>query len=192
MRQFLRDIEDKNPTKINRLDAMWMASKAWNNVTEKTIENCFRKSGFKWLNHDEDINKEDSTFVDTQNKDCETNERWCEVTNLLNVEDLTFEEYGTFDDDLPVCGANSTIQTLSHRFYKKKKRISTNKMKRARPKHSTAIPQSMKRDVPLSSSRFLQKNTVMSNRAIQSIAVLDDALDNVTLSGKQTTLLDFF
>lgn len=26
---------------------MWMVTKAWSNVTENTISNCFKKSGFR-------------------------------------------------------------------------------------------------------------------------------------------------
>ncbi|XP_046661293.1 tigger transposable element-derived protein 4-like [Homalodisca vitripennis] len=59
VRLFLRDLEDKNPTKISILDAMWMASKAWNNVTENTIKNCFKKSGFK-----QQVDEEEESVVE--------------------------------------------------------------------------------------------------------------------------------
>ncbi|KAL3284448.1 hypothetical protein HHI36_018607 [Cryptolaemus montrouzieri] len=47
VRRSLADLELHTPTLIDVLQAMWMTTKAWNLVTEKTIANCFKKSGFK-------------------------------------------------------------------------------------------------------------------------------------------------
>lgn len=193
VRQFLRDIEDKNPTKINVLDAMWMASKAWANVTEKTIENCFKKSGFKRQNQeDEERVEEDCSAVDTPTNEYETPERWSEVTKSLNVEELTFEEFVSFDDDLATCGELSDADIIGS--------VSKDTEEDAGEDNGDSEVEAPDPDPTLRDARcaittlrrFLQKKTVMSDRAIQSIAVLDDALDKVTLSGRQTTISDFF
>ncbi|KAK9880362.1 hypothetical protein WA026_010247 [Henosepilachna vigintioctopunctata] len=79
-----------------------MASKEWNNVTEKTIENCCKKCGFK---EGEARVEEDCVAVDSPPSGDEAPERWSEVTKKLNIDELTFcEEFVSFDDDLAVCG----------------------------------------------------------------------------------------
>lgn len=90
VRQFLSDMEQNTPTKINVLDAMWMITKAWNNVTKKTISNCFKKSGFKAEEQEEDVT------------DVPTN--WEEVSEALDLQGMEFEEFVSFDDDVAVCG----------------------------------------------------------------------------------------
>ncbi|KAK9886321.1 hypothetical protein WA026_015831 [Henosepilachna vigintioctopunctata] len=112
--QSLRDVDDKNLTTINMLDAMWMASKAWNNVTEKTIENCFKKCGFKrQYQEGEERVEEDCVAVDTPPSGDEAPERWSEVTKKLNIEDLTFEEFVSFDDNLAICGELSGADIIA-------------------------------------------------------------------------------
>ncbi|CAD7090768.1 unnamed protein product [Hermetia illucens] len=47
VRQFLSDTEHQTPTTIDVLKAVWIIVKAWDQVSEETITNCFKKSGFK-------------------------------------------------------------------------------------------------------------------------------------------------
>lgn len=76
VRRFLRDAKENNPTKIHVLEAMWMASKAWTHLTEKTIESCFRKSGFKQkIQKYEETVEEDRSVADTPTKDNDTPEQ---------------------------------------------------------------------------------------------------------------------
>ncbi|KAK9874337.1 hypothetical protein WA026_002687 [Henosepilachna vigintioctopunctata] len=107
VRQFLCDTDDKNLTTIYMLDAIWMASKAWNNVTEKTIENCFKK-----CNQSSSV-EEDCVAVDTPPSGDEAPERWSEVTKKLNIEEFTFEEFVNFDDDLAICGELSDADIIA-------------------------------------------------------------------------------
>lgn len=45
--QFLNDMECQTTTKISVLDAILMITKTWNNITETTIFNYLKKSGFE-------------------------------------------------------------------------------------------------------------------------------------------------
>ena len=46
VRKIIRDIESNTKPEINLLHAIRMADKAWKNVIETAIYNCFKKSGF--------------------------------------------------------------------------------------------------------------------------------------------------
>ncbi|XP_044599589.1 uncharacterized protein LOC123275502 [Cotesia glomerata] len=84
VRRYLVDVEYQSPTSIDVLQAMWMITKAWNQVSKKTIKNCFKKSGFKVPGEDE-------------NDDLPIREEF-------NFQDPDFEEFVTFDNDVAVCG----------------------------------------------------------------------------------------
>lgn len=71
---------------INVLDAMTMASKAWNNVTTTTIKNCFQKCGFKVANVDStdvEHGEDEEELVITEVSNTPTG--WTEATQALNV-----------------------------------------------------------------------------------------------------------
>lgn len=53
VRQYLAEIEHHTLTTIDVSQAMWIIAKAWNQVSEKTITNCFKKSEFNVLCDDE-------------------------------------------------------------------------------------------------------------------------------------------
>ncbi|CAB3249172.1 unnamed protein product [Arctia plantaginis] len=94
VRRFLADVERQTPTTIDVLQAMWMIAKAWNLVTEKTIANCFKKSGFKVTCEDE----EDDLPV------AELARTWQRVQEELHLQETDFEDFVTFDNDLAICG----------------------------------------------------------------------------------------
>lgn len=45
--KMIQNVENNNEKKLTVLDAIMMISAAWENVSEKTISNCFRHAGFK-------------------------------------------------------------------------------------------------------------------------------------------------
>ncbi|KAK9879588.1 hypothetical protein WA026_006653 [Henosepilachna vigintioctopunctata] len=80
------------------LDAMWMASKAWNNVTEKTIENCFKKCRFeRQYQEGEERVEEDCVAVDTP----------------PSGDDKLLNDEANFDDDLGICGELSDADIIA-------------------------------------------------------------------------------
>ncbi|XP_075990207.1 uncharacterized protein LOC142985849 [Anticarsia gemmatalis] len=94
VRRFLADVERQTPTTIDVLQAMWMIAKAWNLDTEKTIANCFKKSGFKVTCEDE----EDDLLL------AEYAKTWQRVQEELHFQETEFEDFVNFDNDLAVCG----------------------------------------------------------------------------------------
>lgn len=62
---------------------MWMIIKAWNLVTEKTIANCFTKSGFKVICEDE----EDDLPL------AEHSRTWQRVQEELHFQETEFEDF---------------------------------------------------------------------------------------------------
>lgn len=89
--KILDGIETKSQTKINLLDAGRLLSKAWTQVTPKTISNCFLKAGFSQKENNSEIEDETLEIVNL--------ERWEEVTS-----DVSYEHYIHVDDNVAVCG----------------------------------------------------------------------------------------
>lgn len=68
---------------------MWFAHKAWKNVTQTIISNCFKKSGF--YNDESEIQPQ----LNPTDLDC----NWSTVCNCLNAEEtVSFEDFVHFDD----------------------------------------------------------------------------------------------
>ena len=63
--QIIQRIENNQPTKLSVLDAILLASKAWDNVTSSTIKNCFRHAGFQI--DSENFDSDDSLEDDEDN-----------------------------------------------------------------------------------------------------------------------------
>lgn len=193
VRQFLHDLEDKNPTKISVLDAMWMASKAWNNVTAKTIENCFLKSGFKRQNQDDEGEDVDCSVAGTSTDDAIRPEQWAQITTSLDIEGITFEEFVSFDDDLAVCGQLTDTDIIASVSKPEEEEDDANDSDDGVAEAPDPVPSLRDARCAISTvQKFLQQKTVMSDQVVQSIAILDNAIDKVTLTGKQTTIRDFF
>lgn len=83
-------------TNINLLDAGRMLNKAWNQVTQQTIRNCFRKAGFN--------NEKTNVEVATEELNLDiglsvVTERWREVAT-----DVSYNTYVDVDSEVAVCG----------------------------------------------------------------------------------------
>lgn len=187
VQQFLRDIELQTPTNINVLDAMWMITKAWNKVTDRTILNCFKKSGFKTKTEDDDDTEQPPSEI------TETPGNWEKVREALNLQqEAEFEDFVTFDDDIAVCGELTDADIISS--------VSSVPNENAEDDDEEYII-SEKPDPTIKDARealnvlkcvFLKKGG-LSDSVVKSITELDCALDLVSItSSKQTTIIDFF
>lgn len=188
VQQFLRDMESRSPTNINVLDAMWMITKAWNKVTESTISNCFKKSGFAVTTQED--NPEQPPTQDTDNA-----EGWEKIREALNLqEDAEFEEFVTFDDDVAVCGELTDAEIVSS--------VTSVPDEDADPEDDDEDQQDCEMPDPtLKEARealnvlkcFFQKKGGLSDSVVKSITELDCSMDLVNSnSRKQTTITDFF
>lgn len=189
VRQFLNDIESQTPTKINILDAMWMVTKAWTNVTNTTIANCFKKSGFK-VNEPDRIQDEDDPVVPTQpNIEVE----WPRVQDALYV-DMAFEEFVTFDDELAVCGELSEAEILSSVTGEPIEDDDPDKddEEDAANDQPDYTAKDAKEAIDVLKCYFLKKNG-LSESVVKSLMEMDCALDTIKInSSKQASILDFF
>ena len=92
------DLKAGTETKISLLDAIHLISRAWNDVTEKSIANCYRKAGFKF-----DTVVENEPTEDTADRIAEDRNVWNFISKHLNVPtDQTFEDYVNCDENLSV------------------------------------------------------------------------------------------
>ncbi|GBN68787.1 hypothetical protein AVEN_193224-1 [Araneus ventricosus] len=94
------DSIDKNQKMkpVNMLDCMRMADRAWMNVTQKTIKNCFEKDGFSSVESESDEEQEHHT----ETHQCE---EWEKVSKIINLsKTTTFEKFTEFDSEVQVCG----------------------------------------------------------------------------------------
>jgi len=84
----LQQLDDgKALTPIDVLQAMRFTRKAWDDVTPKTIANCFAKCGFKIDPCSDTVSETDDDIDD------EDSSRWSTVAAHFGVPDMTFEEY---------------------------------------------------------------------------------------------------
>lgn len=83
------------PTKISLLDDMWMVTKAWNNVTETTVCNCFKSD----LNLNEPKEEEDLHNPVPQDTNIP------ELVKHMGPQDMEFEEFVTFHSNVVICRA---------------------------------------------------------------------------------------
>ncbi|GBN62582.1 Tigger transposable element-derived protein 6 [Araneus ventricosus] len=103
------DSIDKNQKMkpFNMLDCMRMADRAWMNVTQKTIKNCFEKAGFSSVESESDEEQE----LHTETRQCE---EWEKVSKILNLsKTTTFEKFTEFDSEVQVCGLGTDDEIVS-------------------------------------------------------------------------------
>ena len=83
---------NKSLPNISVLDAMKMLVLSWDEVTDKTVQNCFKKAGFCEI--EEDYAVSDDPFAALKDT----------ATQLINLdktfEDVTVEDVASFDDML--------------------------------------------------------------------------------------------
>ena len=92
----LRAIEKKREMeKMTVLDGMHYLQQAWNNVTETTIANCYRKAGFKTID-DTEITDDIETEIEEGPLDD------LPLARLVGA-NFTLSDYVSVDDDLPTC-----------------------------------------------------------------------------------------
>ncbi|GBM47039.1 hypothetical protein AVEN_68360-1 [Araneus ventricosus] len=99
--------------KTNVLVSMRMTDYARRNVIQKTVENCFKKYGFKngceeekeiSEEESETIEKEAKETVDAANELLEINsQKWNAMKSGLNV-NIYFHEFSHVGDSLTICG----------------------------------------------------------------------------------------
>ena len=86
-------IAKKSLSKISLLDVMKMLVLAWDEITDKTIQNCFKKAGFSEI-EDGDTVSSDDPFV-------ALNDSITQLSILEKTfEDVTVEDVASFDDML--------------------------------------------------------------------------------------------
>ena len=92
----LQQLDDgKAPTPIDVLQAMRFTRKAWDDVTPRTIANCFAKCSFKIDPCSDTVSETDDDFDDE-----DSSSRWSTVAAHFGVPDISFEEYINVDEDI--------------------------------------------------------------------------------------------
>ncbi|GBM33875.1 Tigger transposable element-derived protein 4 [Araneus ventricosus] len=120
----LVDAIDEGSTlpKINVLDFLRMMEYAWRNVTQKTVQNCFKKAGFKRCEEEKEINEEESESiekeaeetVDAANGMLEINSQESNAMKSgLNV-NISFEEFLQVNDSLTTCGTLTDSEIVNN------------------------------------------------------------------------------
>ncbi|XP_054745683.1 tigger transposable element-derived protein 6-like [Anastrepha obliqua] len=88
----INDMEEGRKSNINVLQGIRMAYKAWDNVKQPTIVNCFATCGFVH-----------SSNILTTNDCVQDSEEWLVVKNHFNL-DERFDDFVTFDDNVSTTG----------------------------------------------------------------------------------------
>ena len=98
--RLIESIEKKTTYEINVLDAMHMLRKAWADVTQQTVTNCFAKAGFQMSMCANYAPDEATTDDDGDEFDEEDD---LPLSHLLLPVDVTFDEYAAVDDNVETC-----------------------------------------------------------------------------------------
>lgn len=190
VQQFLNDIEQKTPTKISVLDAMWMITKAWNKVTPRTIANCFKKGGFQAPIEDEDDISDPSPSEVTV-----TPAHWDAVREELDLQDMDFEEFVTFDDEVAVCGQLTESEIVSSVSSVPDEVDAEDEDEEDEVDSESVQPDPTVKDareaINVLKNVFAKKGNLCES-VVNSINELDCALDMIQIKGKQSTIYDFF
>lgn len=80
----------KAPTPIGVLQVMRFIQKMWDDITPKTITNCFAKCSFK-------INPCSNNVSETDDKD---GSHWSTIATHFGIPNITFKEYINIDEDI--------------------------------------------------------------------------------------------
>lgn len=102
--------------KITLLDAVYFAQNAWNQVTKETIQNCFRKAGFKQFN-EEDENQSTSQHASYDPEDNIPLNLLAEIlkrNDALEFSENDIDSFLLIDENLSVecTDPNQTLTTL--------------------------------------------------------------------------------
>lgn len=158
-----------------------MIAKAWNLVTEKTIANCFKNSGFKVTCEDE----EDDLSL------AELARTWQKSQEESHLQETEFEDFVTFDNDLAFCGELTDADIVTSVLPVTNAEVDEDEEEGGEiDEHNFAIKDAYNA-LNIIKSVFLKKGG-LSDEIVKSITRLDCALDVITLTGgKQTTIYDY-
>uniref|UniRef100_A0A8C4S6C2 HTH psq-type domain-containing protein n=1 Tax=Erpetoichthys calabaricus TaxID=27687 RepID=A0A8C4S6C2_ERPCA len=103
VRKLLRDIEDKRPLGIDLLEAMGMARRAWDEVPEETIKNCFKKAGFGQQTVDDSEEHLEGMSMKTDDT-LASPEEWSTVLTATGAnKEVSFQDFLEVDSVVNVC-----------------------------------------------------------------------------------------
>lgn len=88
-------IDEGSTYEVNLLHAMRFSRRAWQDVSNNTIENCFKKCGFKTQALDNCLEE----IVELENPP-----NWETLCSNNTNNEISFKDYINVDQDLPVCG----------------------------------------------------------------------------------------
>lgn len=100
--QLLDSIEDEREHKITILHAMNIADKAWKNISQSTIQNCFRACGF-----------DKGPYLSVSEEPCiQPNVAEWNRLPQDGENPISFDDYVHFDDDVAVAGIQTDEEIL--------------------------------------------------------------------------------
>ena len=86
-----------NEKDIDLYEALVMLSNTWNELNPTVIQNCFIKSGVKLI---QDIIPEETEVQTAPEEDSQCQSEWSELTHILDMNELDFNDYVVFDDNI--------------------------------------------------------------------------------------------
>jgi hypothetical protein len=90
----LLDINSKpNVKNIDIYEALIMLKSSWNEVTEDTIRNCFKKNGLSFHDNESHEHEFEKEFDNTL---------WTELTQNMGLNDMQFNDFVNFENELAV------------------------------------------------------------------------------------------
>ncbi len=88
---------------VDLYEVLIMLKRSWNEVTEETIRNCFKKSGLSFHANESHEHEFEEGFDNTL---------WTELTQNMGLNDMQFNDFVNFDNELAVTDEISNGEDL--------------------------------------------------------------------------------
>ncbi|XP_044586102.1 tigger transposable element-derived protein 6-like [Cotesia glomerata] len=176
VRNMLQDLEEKRDSRIDVLQAMRMADKAWRNVTATTIKNCFAHCGFS------------SSIIEEEVEDISLQppEEWDTV-----VPEICFEDFITCDDGVMTAGILSDEEILNS--VSKSNERDEYEIEDPSNITCTQLVSIKEARIALNTLRnFIEQTSISEEKEFSALCILDNAIDKEQPYLKQKKITDFF
>lgn len=177
--RLLNNLEEGKDYRINILDAMNIADRAWNNVSCSTIRNCFATCGFY-------------ENIQVQSNICDaiipTTDEWNRACG--DSENVSFDDFIHLDDDVAVIGMLTEDEIINNNIQSDESDNDDNTVNNENVVMKRLTYKQAKDNID--TLRYYLTTTEISSDIFLALNTLENAIDNAKIIYKQKKITEFF